>query len=57
MCDNDFITPSIIMMILARYDIYHDSMTKTTEPLLLIKYTQISQIVNSRICIIKLKIL
>ena len=37
MCDNDFTTLSIIMMILSRYDNYHDSTTngKITEPLFL----------------------
>ena len=37
MCDNDFTTLSIIMMILSLYDNYHDSTTngKNTEPLFL----------------------
>ena len=37
MCDNDFTTLSIIMMILARYDSYPiaQQILKTTEPLLL----------------------
>ena len=37
MCDNDFTTLSIIMMILSQYDNYHDSTTngKITEPLFL----------------------
>ena len=29
MCDNDFTTLLIIMMILARYDSYHDSTTNS----------------------------